>query len=126
MPSATTALGYTTTTSTQSQSANNNEGNQMTINDKIASILIEAEVDDKGLKEWDEAIDEFVFGEVEQMTYGWDLDDEEFDSFKDGVKQALLAQVDFNKVDEAIAQANKEAVEKVNSWLDNIKDMRGL
>jgi len=98
----------------------------MTINDKIASILIEAEVDDKGLKEWDEAIDEFVFGEVEQMTYGWDLDDEEFDSFKDGVKQALLAQVDFNKVDEAIAQANKEAVEKVNSWLDNIKDMRGL
>ena len=98
----------------------------MTINDKIASILIEAEVDDKGLKEWDEAIDEFVFGEVEQMTYGWDLDDEEFDSFKDGVKQALLAQVDFNKVDEAIAQANKEAVEKVNCWLDNIKAMRGL
>lgn len=98
----------------------------MTINDKIASILIEAEVDDKGLKEWDEAIDEFVFGEVEQMTYGWDLDDEEFDSFKDGVKQALLAQVDFNKVDEAITQANEEAVEKVNCWLDNIKDMRGL
>lgn len=98
----------------------------MTINDKIASILIEAEVDDKGLKDWDEAIDDFVFEEVDQMTYGWDLDDEEFDKFKDGVKQALLAQVDFNKVDEAIAQANDEAMERVNCLLDNIKDMRGL
>lgn len=98
----------------------------MTINDKIASILIEAEVDDKGLKDWNEAIDDFVFEEVDQMTYGWDLDDEEFDKFKEGVKQALLAQVDFNKVDEAIAQANEEAIERVNCLLDNIKDMRGL
>lgn len=98
----------------------------MTINDKIASILIEAEVDDKGLKDWDEAIDDFIFYEVEQMTYGWDLDDEQFDKFKDDVKQVLLAQVDFNKVNEIIEENTISAEERVVELMDRMRDMRGL
>ena len=94
----------------------------MTINDKIADILIQAEVEDGSLKEWGEAIDEFAFNEAEQMTYGWDLDDDEFDKLKDGIKEAILAQVDFNKVDMIIAEQKAEALERVNDMLLARKD----
>lgn len=94
----------------------------MTINDKIADILIQAEVEDGSLKEWSEAIDEFAFNETEQMTYGWDLDDDEFDKLKDGMKEAILAQVDFNKVDMIIVEQKAEALERVNDMLLARKD----
>lgn len=94
----------------------------MTINDKIADILIQAEVEDGSLKEWSEAIDEFAFNETEQMTCGWDLDDDEFDKLKDGMKEAILAQVDFNKVDMIIAEQKAEALERVNDMLLARKD----
>lgn len=94
----------------------------MTINDKIAEVLISAEVDDKGLKDWDEAIDDFVFYEVEQMTYGWNLDDEEFESFKNGIKEAILAQVDFNKVQEIIDDTMANALERITEIFDRKKD----
>lgn len=94
----------------------------MTINHKIADVLIQAEVEDGSLKEWGEAIDEFAFNEAEQMTYGWDLDDNEFNSFKNGLKEAILAQTDFNKVDMIIAEQKAEALERVNDMLLARKD----
>jgi hypothetical protein len=126
MPSATTALGYTTITSTQSQSANNNEGNQMTINDQIANEIILAEAEDKSLREWGEIIDNFAHDRAEEMTYGWKLEDEEFDSFKNSLREAIMAHVDLNKVQEIIEQNTENAIERVNELLNRTKDMRGL
>jgi hypothetical protein len=126
MPSATTALGYTTITSTQSQSANNNEGNQMTINDQIANEIILAEAEDKSLREWGEIIDNFAHDRAEEMTYGWELEDEEFDSFKNSLREAIMAHVDLNKVQEIIEQNTENAIERVNELLNRTKDMRGL
>lgn len=126
MPSAITALGHMTTTSTQSLSANNNEGNQMTINDQIANEIILAEAEDKSLRVWGEIIDNFAFDLAEQMTYGWELDDEEFDSFKDSLREAIMAHVDLNEVNEIIEQSTESAIERVNEMLDRTKDMRGL
>jgi predicted transcriptional regulator len=126
MPSATTALGYTTITSTQSQSANNNEGNQMTINDQIANEIILAEAEDKSLREWGEIIDNFAHDRAEEMTYGWELEDEEFDSFKNSLREAIMAHVDLNKVQEIIEQNTENAIERVNEMLNRTKDMRGL
>lgn len=126
MPSAITALGHMTTTSTQSQSANNNEGNQMTINDQIANEIILAEAEDKSIRVWGEIIDNFAFDLAEQMTYGWELDDEEFDSFKNSLREAIMAHVDLNEVNEIIEQSTESAIERVNEMLDRTKDMRGL
>lgn len=126
MPSATTALGHTTITSTQSQSANNNEGNQMTINNQIANEIILAEAEDKSLREWGEIINNFAFNLAEEMTYGWELEDEEFDSFKNSLREAIMAHVDLNKVQEIIEQSTESAIERVNEMLNRTKDMRGL
>lgn len=126
MQSATIALGHMTTTSTQSQSANNNEGNQMTINDQIANEIILAEAEDKSIRVWSEIIDNFAFDLAEEMTYGWELDDEEFDSFKDSLREAIMAHVDLNEVNEIIEQSTENAIERVNEMLDRTKDMRGL
>lgn len=120
MPGATIANGHITT---MNQFANKTtKGQFMTINHKIADVLIQAEVEDGSLKEWGEAIDEFAFNEAEQMTYGWDLDDEEFNSLKNGLKEAILAQTDFNKVDMIIAEQKAEALERVNDMLLARKD----
>lgn len=98
----------------------------MTINDKIANEIILAEAEDKSLREWGEIIDNFAFNEAEEMTYGWDLEDEEFDSFKDSLKEAIMAHVDLNKVQEIIEQSTESAIERVNEMLNLTKDMRGL
>lgn len=98
----------------------------MTINDKIANEIILAEAEDKSLREWGEIIDNFAFNEAEEMTFGWDLEDEEFDSFKDSLKEAIMAHVDLNKVQEIIEQSTESAIERVNEMLNLTKDMRGL
>lgn len=98
----------------------------MTINDKIANEIILAEAEDKSLREWGEVIDNFVFNKAEEMTFGWDLEDEEFDSFKNSLKEAIMAHVDLNKVQEIIEQSTESAIERVNEMLNLTKDMRGL
>lgn len=98
----------------------------MTINDKIANEIILAEAEDKSLREWGEVIDNFAFNEAEEMTYGWELDDEEFNSFKNSLREAIMAHVDLNKVQEIIEQSTESAIERVNEMLNLTKDMRGL
>lgn len=98
----------------------------MTINDKIANEIILAEAEDKSLREWGEIINNFAFDLAEEITYGWDLEDEEFDSFKDSLKEAIMAHVDLNKVQEIIEQNTENAIERVNEMLNRTKDMRGL
>lgn len=98
----------------------------MTINNKIANEIILAEAEDKSLREWGEIINNFAFDLAEEMTFGWDLEDEEFDSFKDSLKEAIMAHVDLNKVQEIIEQSTESAIERVNEMLNLTKDMRGL
>lgn len=98
----------------------------MTINDKIANEIILAEAEDKSLREWGEIINNFAFDLAEEITYGWDLDDEEFDSFKGSLREAIMAHVDLNKVQEIIEQNTENAIERVNEMLNRTKDMRGL
>lgn len=98
----------------------------MTINDKIANEIILAEAEDKSLREWGEIINNFAFDLAEEITYGWDLEDEEFDSFKDSLREAIMAHVDLNKVQEIIEQSTESAIERVNEMLNLTKDMRGL
>jgi len=96
----------------------------MTINDQIANEIIMAEAEDKSLREWGEVIDNFVFNKAEEMTYGWELEDEEFDSFKNSLREAIMAHVDLNEVNEIIEQNTENAIERVNGMLDRFKDMR--
>lgn len=98
----------------------------MTINDKIANEIILAEAEDKSLREWGEIINNFAFDLAEEITYGWDLEDEEFDSFKNSLREAIMAHVDLNKVQEIIEQSTENAIERVNEMLNRTKDMRGL
>lgn len=98
----------------------------MTINDQIANEIILAEAEDKSIRVWGEIIDNFAFNLAEEMTYGWELDDEEFDSFKDSLREAIMAHVDLAKVQEIIEQDSESAIERVNEMLDRTKDMRGL
>ena len=98
----------------------------MTINDKIANEIILAEAEDKSLREWGEIINNFAFDLAEEITYGWDLDDEEFNSFKNSLREAIMAHVDLNKVQEIIEQSTESAIERVNEMLNLTKDMRGL
>ena len=98
----------------------------MTINDKIANEIILAEAEDKSLREWGEIINNFAFELAEEITYGWDLEDEEFDSFKCSLREAIMAHVDLNKVQEIIEQNTENAIERVNEMLNRTKDMRGL
>lgn len=98
----------------------------MTINDKIANEIILAEAEDKSLREWGEIIDNFAFDLAEEITYGWDLEDEEFNSFKNSLREAIMAHVDLNKVQEIIEQNTENAIERVNEMLNLTKDMRGL
>lgn len=98
----------------------------MTINDKIANEIILAEAEDKSLREWGEIINNFAFDLAEEITYGWDLEDEEFDSFKNSLREAIMAHVDLNKVQEIIEQNTENAIERVNEMLNRTKDMRGL
>lgn len=98
----------------------------MTINDKIATEIILAEAEDKSLREWGEVIDNFAFDIAEEITYVWDLDDEEFNSFKNSLREAIMAHVDLNKVQEIIEQSTESAIERVNEMLNLTKDMRGL
>lgn len=98
----------------------------MTINDQIANEIILAEAEDKSLREWGEIIDNFAFDRAEEMTYGWELEDEEFNSFKDSLREAIMAHVDLNEVQEIIEQSTENAIERVNEMLNRTKDMRGL
>lgn len=98
----------------------------MTINDKIANEIIMAEAEDKSLREWGEVINNFAFDLAEEITYGWDLEDEEFNSFKNSLREAIMAHVDLNKVQEIIEQSTESAIERVNEMLNLTKDMRGL
>lgn len=98
----------------------------MTINDKIANEIILAEAEDKSLREWGEIINNFAFDLAEEITYGWDLEDEEFNSFKNSLREAIMAHVDLNKVQEIIEQSTESAIERVNEMLNRTKDMRGL
>lgn len=98
----------------------------MTINDKIANEIILAEAEDKSLREWGEIINNFSFDLAEEITYGWDLEDEEFNSFKNSLREAIMAHVDLNKVQEIIEQSTESAIERVNEMLNRTKDMRGL
>lgn len=98
----------------------------MTINDKIANEIILAEAEDKSLREWGEIINNFAFDLAEEITYGWDLEDEEFNSFKNSLREAIMAHVDLNKVQEIIEQNTENAIERVNEMLNLTKDMRGL
>lgn len=98
----------------------------MTINDKIANEIILAEAEDKSLREWGEIINNFAFDLAEEITYGWDLEDEEFDSFKGSLREAIMAHVDLNKVQGIIEQNTENAIERVNEMLNRTKDMRGL
>lgn len=98
----------------------------MTINDQIADEIILAEAEDKSLREWGEIIDNFAFNLAEEMTYGWELEDEEFNSFKNSLREAIMAHVDLNKVQEIIEQNTENAIERVNEMLNRTKDMRGL
>ena len=98
----------------------------MTINDQIANEIILAEAEDKSIRVWGEIIDNFAFDLAEEMTYGWELDDEEFDSFKDSLREAIMAHVDLAKVQEIIEQDSESAIERVNEMLDRTKAMRGM
>lgn len=98
----------------------------MTINDQIANEIILAEAEDKSLREWGEIINNFAFDLAEEITYGWELDDEEFNSFKNSLREAIMAHVDLNKVQEIIEQSTESAIERVNEMLNLTKDMRGL
>lgn len=98
----------------------------MTINDQIANEIILAEAEDKSLREWGEIIDNFAHDRAEEMTYGWELEDEEFNSFKNSLREAIMAHVDLNKVQEIIEQNTENAIERVNEMLNRTKDMRGL
>lgn len=98
----------------------------MTINDQVANEIILAEAEYKSLRVWGEIIDNFAFELAEEMTYGWELDDEEFDSFKDSLRESIMAHVDLAKVQEIIEQSTENAIERVNGMLDRTKDMRGL
>lgn len=98
----------------------------MTINDQIANEIILAEAEDKSIRVWGEIIDNFAFNLAEEMTYGWELDDDEFDRFKDSIREAIMAHVDLAKVQEIIEQDSESAIERVNEMLDRTKDMRGL
>lgn len=98
----------------------------MTINDKIANEIILAEAEDKSLREWGEIINNFAFDLAEEITYGWELDDEEFNSFKNSLREAIMAHADLNKVQEIIEQSTESAIERVNEMLNLTKDMRGL
>ena len=98
----------------------------MTINDQIANEIILAEAEDKSIRVWSEIIDNFAFNLAEEMTYGWELDDEEFDSFKDSLREAIMAHVDLNEVQEIIEQNSESAIERVNEMLNRATDMRGL
>lgn len=98
----------------------------MTINDQIANEIIMAEAEDKSLREWGEIINNFAFDLAEEITYGWDLEDEEFNSFKNSLREAIMAHVDLNKVQEIIEQSTESAIERVNEMLNLTKDMRGL
>ena len=98
----------------------------MTINDQIANEIILAEAEDKSIRVWGEIIDNFAFNLAEEMTYGWELDDEEFDSFKDSLREAIMAHVDLAKVQEIIEQDSESAIERVNEMLDRTKAMRGM
>lgn len=98
----------------------------MTINNQIANEIIMAEAEDKSLREWGEIINNFAFDLAEEITYGWDLEDEEFNSFKNSLREAIMAHVDLNKVQEIIEQNTENAIERVNEMLNRTKDMRGL
>lgn len=94
----------------------------MTINDQIANEIIMAEAEDKSLREWGEVIDNFVFNLAEEMTFGWDLEDEEFDSFKNSLKEAIMAHVDLNKVQEIVDESTEMAIERVNELFERKRD----
>lgn len=94
----------------------------MTINDQIANEIIMAEAEDKSLREWGEVIDNFVFNKAEEMTFGWDLEDEEFDSFKDSLKEAIMAHVDLNKVQEIVDETTEQAIDKINDIFERKRD----
>lgn len=94
----------------------------MTINDQIANEIIMAEAEDKSLREWGEIIDNFVFNKAEEMTFGWDLEDEEFDSFKDSLKEAIMAHVDLNKVQEIVDETTERALDKINDIFERKRD----
>lgn len=94
----------------------------MTINDQIANEIILAEAEEKSLREWGEIIDNFAFNKAEEMTYGWDLEDEEFNSFKDSLREAIMAHVDLNKVQEIINETMEMAIERVNEIFDRKQD----
>lgn len=94
----------------------------MTINDQIANEIIMAEAEDKSLREWGEVIDNFVFNKAEEMTFGWDLEDEEFDSFKDSLKEAIMAHVDLNKVQEIVDETTEQALDKINDIFERKRD----
>ena len=91
----------------------------MTINDKIANEIILAEAEDKSLREWGEIINNFAFDLAEEITYGWDLEDEEFDSFKGSLREAIMAHVDLNKVQEIIEQSTENIKTKTDCILHN-------
>lgn len=94
----------------------------MTINDQIANEIIMAEAEDKSLREWGEVIDNFVFNKAEEMTFGWDLEDEEFDSFKDSLKEAIMAHVDLNKVQGIVDETTEQALDKINDIFERKRD----
>lgn len=94
----------------------------MTINDQIANEIILAEAEDKSLREWGEVIDNFAFNLAEEMTFGWDLDDEEFDSFEDSLREAIMAHVDLNKVQEIVDETTERAIERVNELFERKRD----
>lgn len=94
----------------------------MTINDQIANEIIMAEAEDKSLREWGEIIDNFVLNKAEEMTFGWDLEDEEFDSFKDSLKEAIMAHVDLNKVQEIVDETTERALDRINDIFERKRD----
>lgn len=96
----------------------------MTINDQIANEIILAEAEDKSLREWGEIINNFAFNLAEEMTYGWDLEDEEFDSFKNSLREAIMAHVDLNKVQEIVDKTTEMAIERVNELFERKRDWR--
>lgn len=94
----------------------------MTINDQIANEIIMAEAEDKSLREWGEIIDNFAFNKADEMTFGWDLDDEEFDSFKESLKEAIMAHVDLNKVQEIVDETTERALDRINDIFERKRD----
>lgn len=94
----------------------------MTINDQIANEIIEAEAEDKSLREWGEVIDNFVFNLAEEITYNWDLEDEEFDSLKDSLREVIMAHVDLGKVQEIVDETTEMAIERVDELFERKRD----